>query len=916
MKGRCPFHDEETPSFVWNPSTHSFKCFGCGTAYNIIDHYIGFYKMSYVEAVEKLLQDVKSDYQIFEKGMKTDRQYKYPDRIEADDRSQVEEYMAMRKISAETLDYCDVQSDENNNIVFHYYNENDVLMLVKYRPARKIAKGEVKSWCQAGKDTTNLLFNMNKVDPSQPLLITEGECFRGNTEILTRDGWVRLDKYYHLAGNARNRQVLQVDEFLTGKFVEPEAFIKKSIDGKIASYEATSEKDFGINTLECTPDHNIITIDGASKLTKRKMNDLSKFSKPQSIPQAVISDGKGLSQSPALLSLQIALLSSSAKFDHRMTHTYCRFYQCSSRLYRRVIALLTELKIDYFEVADPEITSIPYVGFIQPDSLLEDLTMSFATNATITQKQRIIKDLLFFEGRFNKNAKNTTFYVANATNKDVLVTLIHLTGMTCDISSYRGYHRIKLSSAIGTGEVDRAYHEYDYSGRVYCVSVPSGMILIRQNGTIFVCGNCDALAVIESGYTNTVSVPLGAGNEKWIDTNWDFLEQFDKIIVWADNDGPGLKMRKNVCSRLGSWRTYYVDVPEEIDGINVKDANEILYNFGKEAVMRLIDDVKDYPIKDVVDLADVPDFDIESAQGLYSGFKELDEHIYKFIMGTLCIVTGVNSSGKSVLINQMCVCEPLNQGYDAFMFSGELSHPQLKNWIELVMTGRENISVKDKHVRKISKETLTPLRNWYRGRVWVYDNEIDYSAESILKKMEELARKKGVKVFTIDNLMMVNLNAGKDDIYQKQKDFVIELVNFAQKFNVLVFLVAHPRKFDSSRRIEKGDIAGSGDMMNLAHYIISTHRYKPHEKKGRKNFKTGEYERGHEPIDHDVVIDLHKNRPTGTQDQEIRLFFDTPSYRFYSNTDELYKRYKWSDDRSPLPTFNPKAIKKPDLIVA
>ena len=30
MKGICPFHSENTPSFIFNPKNYSFHCFGCG----------------------------------------------------------------------------------------------------------------------------------------------------------------------------------------------------------------------------------------------------------------------------------------------------------------------------------------------------------------------------------------------------------------------------------------------------------------------------------------------------------------------------------------------------------------------------------------------------------------------------------------------------------------------------------------------------------------------------------------------------------------------------------------------------------------------------------------------------------------------------------------------------------------------
>ena len=918
LKGCCPFHLEKTPSFVWNNEGNYFRCFGeCGINYGIIDHYMGFYKMTYVEAVEKLLSEVGSDYRIVEKGMRTDRVYKYPDYLKSDTREAVEKYMNQRKISPETLDYCDVQQsdDGNKNIVFNYYDENDVLTVVKYRPSRKIPKGDIKTWCQKDKDTKNILFNMNRVDPSKPLIITEGECFRGDTEILTRNGWTRFDKYYSKAVDARHRQVLQVDDSLAGRFVEPLTFVKKSITGKISSYEATAERSFSDNILQSTPNHNIISITSNGNLIKQKMSSLKERVNPISIPQSVVTNGKGLKLTKPQLTLQLICIGSSAKFDQRKSRTYCRYYHYGSQdRYDYVKSLLESLSIEYFEVIDPEVTDRPYIGFIKPDYIHAELPMQFAIDATLKEKQTIIQLLLKLEARHRNGVRNMEVFIESDQNAEVLDTLLHLTGMNARITNKGGYNRILIRATNATGNMPREYREYDFDGRVYCVTVPSGMILIRQNGTIFVCGNCDTLAVIESGFKNVVSVPFGAGNEKWIDTNWDFLEQFEKIIMWSDNDEPGLKLRRNACSRLGAWKTYYIDLPKEIDGIKVKDANEVLFNFGKQKVLDIIDEIKEYPIKDVVNLAEVADYDLESAEGLYSGFSGLDEHIYKFVMGTLCIVTGVSGNGKSVLVNQMCICEPLNQGYDTFIFSGELSHPQLKNWIELVMSGTEIITVKDQHIRKIAKDHLEPLRKWYNGRVWVYDNDIDFSAEAILSKMEELARKKGVKVFTIDNLMTVDLGCTSDNIYQKQKEFARKLVNFANKFNVLVFLVAHPKKFEATRRITKLDISGSSDLMNLAHYIISVHRYSKQEKEGVTNYKTGAFNKGQEPKDHDVVLDLHKNRITGIQDKSVDLWFDNASYRFFENSEELYKRYKWNTDRSPLPTVNPREPEKPELI--
>ena len=34
-KGCCPFHQEKTPSFIVNPDTNMFHCFGCGVGGNV-----------------------------------------------------------------------------------------------------------------------------------------------------------------------------------------------------------------------------------------------------------------------------------------------------------------------------------------------------------------------------------------------------------------------------------------------------------------------------------------------------------------------------------------------------------------------------------------------------------------------------------------------------------------------------------------------------------------------------------------------------------------------------------------------------------------------------------------------------------------------------------------------------------------
>jgi twinkle protein len=416
-----------------------------------------------------------------------------------------------------------------------------------------------------------------------------------------------------------------------------------------------------------------------------------------------------------------------------------------------------------------------------------------------------------------------------------------------------------------------------------------GMDKIDVTKPLLICeGEIDSLAAIEAGFTNAVSVPFGANNYNWIEHNFEWLEQFEKIIIWSDSDEAGERMRGEAVPRLGEYRCYVVTSPH-------KDINLHLFKEGRESVLKAIESAKEVPIKDVVDLADIADFDINKAEKIQSGFATLDKWIGGFVLGTVNIITGYNSSGKSTLINQMCIAEALEQGHNTFIFSGELSRAQLRSWIQFPLAGPDYAMEYDNGPNQpkgyyVPREIKAAMNEWYRGRVHVYSNEDDLRAKSLLKKMEELAKRYGTKVFVLDNLMMIDLECSEYELNKKQKEFVLSLKTFARKFNAVVHLIAHPRKTDVIRRLTKMDVAGSGDITNLADYVISIHRVTQEEKQ-EKLSRRGDVIVPACPYDN--MIDLFKNRPLGHQDKTIGLYFHYPSKRLYGASDNLDKEYGW-----------------------
>jgi len=57
-KGLCPFHTEKTPSFMVNPDTQRWKCFGCGASGDVFTFVMQMEQLTFAEAVEQLAAKV------------------------------------------------------------------------------------------------------------------------------------------------------------------------------------------------------------------------------------------------------------------------------------------------------------------------------------------------------------------------------------------------------------------------------------------------------------------------------------------------------------------------------------------------------------------------------------------------------------------------------------------------------------------------------------------------------------------------------------------------------------------------------------------------------------------------------------------------------------------------------------------
>ena len=416
-------------------------------------------------------------------------------------------------------------------------------------------------------------------------------------------------------------------------------------------------------------------------------------------------------------------------------------------------------------------------------------------------------------------------------------------------------------------------------------------------------GQIDCASVVQAGYLNCVSVLKGSQGMGWIEYCWDWLQQFDEIIVFSDGDTPGIKMRNEVINRLGAMRCKYVEIPRELEYKNtgrmvpVKDASEILQCKGEKYLLDLINTAKDIPITSVAKLSEIQELNPTQMDGFEIGIQELDKELMKIFTGGVTLLTGLPSAGKTTFLNQV-VLHAMDSGYKTFLFSRELLNGMSKGWFNQVAAGRRNMhGIRLRNGNDfwvVNDDAKMAITKYYDDSFFIYKDEEENSEDKLFESMELCATKKGLRLFVIDNLMTVQLKSAGDNMNQAQTDFMNCLIKFSMKYDVAVICIAHPRKMQNGSDIGMFDIAGSQNLMNLATRTIGLKRVKESEKENISNKLYG----------YDVVISIIKDRIFGST-KEIPVYYDKIDRRFYSNYNEFDYIYSWDkkeyNGRIPYP---------------
>jgi twinkle protein len=350
--------------------------------------------------------------------------------------------------------------------------------------------------------------------------------------------------------------------------------------------------------------------------------------------------------------------------------------------------------------------------------------------------------------------------------------------------------------------------------------------IVGYDECVIVEGEMDVLALHEAGIKNVISVPNGAtlnsNNLDYLDNCIDYFEDKTKIILAVDADEPGQALKQEFIRRLGAEVCYTVDFAD------CKDANDYLIEHSADMLRSAIHAAKQVPLEGVSTLYDIQD---ELKDFVKNGFKpgfqvglENFDKIFSTYTGQFITVTGIPSSGKSDFVDQMCVGYNTNYGWKTAFASPENAPTYLhahklmrKVWQDMPSPG------------DIDGEQWNKVADHVNDNFFFIDME-RYTLDHVLRKGAELVKRKGIKCLVIDPFNKVrDVNCKTEDVNRYTMEYLTKIEVFAKKYDVLVFIVAHPTKMykGSDGKIEEPtmyNIKGGGEWYDASYHGLLVHR--------------------------------------------------------------------------------------------
>jgi uracil-DNA glycosylase len=379
----------------------------------------------------------------------------------------------------------DVAEDETDGP--EEWEDPDVVGELNARAVEVFDRGFMHHRCHDGRVRTVLgLVETGRYSSSRPNL---QNCFPPHVEVLTRQGWVRFDA---LSDDAEVAQFDPHDESVA--FTRPTAVIRQDYAGDLLTLKTDEQIQ-----LTMTPDHRVLTRNRKTK--SWRVTAAAETPSDALYYQAGVYVGGTTRMERALITL-LAATQADGNFSKSEG---LRFGFNKKRKYDRLTAALRSLGVGWTE---PNSAS-NYVVYLGQTTDAADLIAWLKGRLTSNKVfgpwlldldraalDALVEELTFWDGCYTRG---TEYYSSQPVNADWAQTLFALSGVRANRRVYHNGNPNSVDLHVVALPGRRVAYSMTtnakktattYAGKVYCVTVPTGFILVRDGLKISVTGNC------------------------------------------------------------------------------------------------------------------------------------------------------------------------------------------------------------------------------------------------------------------------------------------------------------------------------------------------------------------------------------------------------------------------------------------
>ena len=362
----------------------------------------------------------------------------------------------------------------------------------------------------------------------------------------------------------------------------------------------------------------------------------------------------------------------------------------------------------------------------------------------------------------------------------------------------------------------------------------------------------------------------------------------DSMVTVSSMGAIGFKCLHNSCSDK-HWKDlrlmFEPDAYEYSDADRRIDEGYLAHNRDKDLKTKPKSEITQPMFLNARMILDDPEPETEYIK---SGIQVIDKKLKGLQKGKVSLLSGLRGAAKSTIIGQI-VLNCIQHEQTSVIYSGELGKKNFLNWLCMQAAGKGYTKPYTEYEGYYCPNEIKPtIADWMQDYMWLYNNQYGNNFNEINLFLRNEIEKRQADICIVDNLMALDLSNYDSDKYDAQTKFVWELKDIAEKLNVHIIFVAHPRKAQGFLRLD--DVSGSANISNIVDNAFIIHRNNADFQRLTKQMFG--WKDSHEAYSGTNVIEICKEREGGSQDIFIPLWYE-PQTKRLKNFEQENIVYSW-----------------------